>query len=146
MREDLPPVDDPWALPDVSLPEAQRLRAYRERGRRCAEEMPEPFVRALADCFRDASGDTGRFVELVRRREVWPIPLEAEGNRVDFFFPRCFCEHPPEGEPEPLFCECSVGWMSEFMRRVSVRPVKVELLAAVLRGNPHCRLRVVFHG
>jgi len=139
-------MDDDWALPDESLPEAERLRAYRERGRRCADNLPEEFVGALNRCFRDAGGDAGRFVELVRERDVWPIPLEAEGNRVDFLFPRCFCEHPPEGEPEPLFCECSVGWMSEFMRRVSGRPVKVELLAAVLRQDPHCRLRVVFRG
>jgi hypothetical protein len=139
-------MDDDWALPDPTLPEGERVRAYHERGRRCAEDLPEDFVGALAACYRDAGGDTARFVGLVHERDVWPIPLEAEGNRVDFLFPRCFCEHPPPGEPEPLFCECSVGWMTVFMERVSGGPVEVELLGAVLRGDEHCRLRVVFRG
>jgi hypothetical protein len=138
--------DDRWKLPDPALPEEERVRAYRERGRRCAADLPENFVGALAACYRDAGGDPGRFIELVHERDVWPIPLEAEGNRVDFYFPRCFCEHLPEGEPEPLFCECSVGWMEEFMGRVSGGTVEMELLAAVLRGDERCRLRVTFRG
>jgi len=139
-------VDKDWSVPDPALPEGGRVRAYRERGRRCAADLPKKFVGALAACYRDAGGDTGRFVELVRERDAWPIPLEAEGRRVDFSFPRCFCEHLPEGEPEPLYCECSVGWMTEFMGRVSGGPVEVELLASVLRGDERCRLKVVFHG
>ena len=42
----------------------------------------------------------------------------------------------------PTFCWCSVGYVKEMHERVFGRPVKVELVQAVLMGHPRCRFRI----
>ncbi len=40
------------------------------------------------------------------------------------------------------YCWCSVGYVQEIHERVFGRPVNVELVESVLRGNPRCRFRI----
>ncbi len=42
----------------------------------------------------------------------------------------------------PTFCWCSVGYVKEMHERVFGRPVTVELVEAVLLGQPRCKFKV----
>ena len=126
--------------PPADLPAAQRRRAYFARGRRCAAGLPEGFIAALRDCWRDAAGSPSRFAELVAERGVWEVPLDVVDGALEVRYPRCFRHNLPP-VPDEHYCECSRGWLTELLARISGIEHRVELLCSVLRGDDCCRLR-----
>lgn len=132
--------DDPLPLPPADLPDAERRRAYFERGRRCAASLPTGFIAALRDCWSDAAGSHQRFAELVAERGVWEVPLVVVDGALEVRYPRCFCHHLP-AEPDEHYCECSRGWLAELLARISGDEYDVDLVCSVLRGADCCRLR-----
>ena len=57
----------------------------------------------------------------------------------------CLCptaEAQKAGTLSPTFCLCSVGYVQEMHERMLGRPVKVELVEAVLRGGKRCKFRM----
>jgi hypothetical protein len=57
----------------------------------------------------------------------------------------CLCptaEAQKAGAFSPTYCLCSVGYVKEMHERLLGRPVKVELVDAVLRGGKRCRFRM----
>jgi predicted ArsR family transcriptional regulator len=56
----------------------------------------------------------------------------------------CMCpavETGPEGL-SPTFCQCSTGYVREYMERGLGRPVRVELLESLKMGGSDCRFRI----
>lgn len=56
----------------------------------------------------------------------------------------CLCpltEKGPEGL-SGLYCECSVGYVTYMLKRVTGTPVEVELLESLKRGGKGCRFRI----
>ena len=114
-------------------------------------------------CARDYLKSTGR--------EIKPVPFEEwvdrvkkqgrsdaiqiEGNIIYYKYlknyqgldaPEDFCLCPfVESKPEGLsatYCHCSVGYIKELFELTFDRPVKVELLESVLRGNKRCKFKI----
>lgn len=57
----------------------------------------------------------------------------------------CLCptaEAQKAGSFSPTYCLCSVGYVQEMHERLLGRPVKVELVDAVLRGGKRCKFRM----
>jgi hypothetical protein len=57
----------------------------------------------------------------------------------------CLCptaEAQKAGTLTPTYCLCSVGYVQEMHERMLGRPVKVELVEAVLRGGKRCKFRM----
>jgi hypothetical protein len=42
----------------------------------------------------------------------------------------------------PTFCLCSLGYVKEMHEQMLAKPVEVELLSSVLRGDPRCRFKI----
>ncbi len=56
----------------------------------------------------------------------------------------CLCpmvETKPAGL-SPTFCNCSLGYVKEMHEQIFQKPVNVELLSSVLRGDPRCRFKI----
>jgi hypothetical protein len=56
----------------------------------------------------------------------------------------CLCpmvETNPTGL-SPTYCLCSLGYVKELHEQLFKKPVKVELLSAVLRGDPRCKFKI----
>ena len=57
---------------------------------------------------------------------------------------QCLCplvETNPSGLSS-TYCQCSVGYVKEWHDRVFGKPVEVELLSSVLRGDPRCKFKI----
>ena len=57
---------------------------------------------------------------------------------------KCLCtlvESCPAGL-SPTFCLCSVGYVKEMHEQMFKKPVEVELLSSVLRGDPRCKFKI----
>jgi len=57
---------------------------------------------------------------------------------------QCLCslvETRPAGLSS-TFCQCSVGYVKEWHDRLFGKPVEVELLTSVLRGDPRCKFKI----
>lgn len=56
----------------------------------------------------------------------------------------CLCpmvETKPAGL-SPTYCFCSLGYVKEMHEQVFKKPVEVELLSSVLRGDPRCKFKI----
>jgi hypothetical protein len=56
----------------------------------------------------------------------------------------CLCpmvETKPAGL-SPTFCLCSLGYVKEMHEQIFKKPVEVELLSSVLRGDPRCKFKI----
>jgi len=56
----------------------------------------------------------------------------------------CLCpmvETKPAGL-SPTYCLCSLGYVKEMHEQVFKKPVEVELLSSVLRGDPRCKFKI----
>jgi hypothetical protein len=81
---------------------------------------------------------------------------QIEGNVIYFQFNaaaetgslspenHCLCplvEARPSGL-SPTYCLCSLGYVKEMHEQIFKRPVEVELLSSVLRGDPRCKFKI----
>ena len=56
----------------------------------------------------------------------------------------CLCpmvETNPAGL-SPTFCVCSLGYVKEMHEQMFMKPVEVELMSSVLRGDPRCKFKI----
>jgi len=54
----------------------------------------------------------------------------------------CACPLAKAGRTPADFCRCSTGWNELAFSTVVGKPVKVELVESVLRGDPRCSFRI----
>jgi len=62
------------------------------------------------------------------------------GGTVRLRYTKCYCPLVADG-PERLsgtWCECSRGWVLELFQAAAGKPVEVELLSSIKRGDPNC--------
>jgi hypothetical protein len=81
---------------------------------------------------------------------------QVEGNVIHFQFGsaaetgapsqdnHCLCpmvETKPAGL-SPTYCLCSLGYVKEMHEQMFQKPVEVELMSSVLRGDPRCKFKI----
>jgi hypothetical protein len=85
-----------------------------------------------------------------------PADYRVEGNVIYFQYgiaaetglpapeKKCLCTLAETNPPglSPTYCLCSVGYIKEMHEQLFQRPVDVELLGAVLRGDPRCKFKI----
>jgi hypothetical protein len=115
-------------------------------------------------CFANWMDETGQqvkqatleeFTEWVKKN-IKDDTFKVEGNIIYFQFTsaaetgepskpgQCLCtfaENKPAGL-SPRYCRCSVGYVKEWFDRKFGKPVEVELLSSVLRGDDWCRFKI----
>jgi hypothetical protein len=115
-------------------------------------------------CFSDWIDETGQTVKQITLEEftewvgdnIKDDTFKVDGNIIYFQFTssaetgdkskagQCLCtfaESKPEGL-SPRYCYCSVGYVKEWFGRKFGKPVEVELLSSVLRGDDWCKFKI----
>ena len=131
-----------WSRGMAKLTEKNRAAVLTECGKACATPELLPLYRQM---LADAGGDAHAFFTAVDCA-VDGVGVETvePGSVYDFCYPQCYCPlHGEGGVNDGMLCECSRGSLQWLMWKLFPRrKPKVELLAAVLRGDRQCRLRV----
>ena len=120
-------------LLEQQLNEDQRNALMHSCGRACARREAIGLAARFA-------GDVKGMVENFAQNMGGPERIFLDANTVHMDFDGCFCPLVDEG-PEVLpdtFCECSKGWMLEMFETAAQKPVQVEILQTVRRGDPTC--------
>jgi hypothetical protein len=106
-------------------------------GRDCARRSP---VHKLAE---SCVGEVDKLVDGLAKF-VGTENCYREGDTVHLKYPKCYCELVDRG-PERLpdsYCLCSRGWVVEMFGAAAGKPVGVEILKSVKRGDPHCEFSI----
>ncbi|MBP1607915.1 MAG: hypothetical protein H6Q04_150 [Acidobacteria bacterium] len=95
-----------------------------------------------------------RLAQLIKEKKS--PDYQIEGNVIYFQFSsaaetglpspenHCLCpmvENKPTGL-SPTFCLCSLGYVKEMHEQMFKKPIEVELLTSVLRGDPRCKFKI----
>ena len=115
-------------------------------------------------CFHNRLEETGQKIPTMTLEEftVWVKEndrdgmFRIEGNTVYFQVKKsartgkyvrpgqCVCQF-AESRPEglsPRYCHCSIGYVREWFSQKISKPVEVELLTSVLRGDDWCKFKI----
>lgn len=122
---------------EEQLGEDERSRLMEACGRACARRSS---VRKLAEsCQGKVEKLVGGLADFLGKENCY-----VEDNTVFLKYDKCYCELVDKG-PERLpntYCLCSRGWVVEMFETAAQRPVKVEILKSIKRGDPHCEFTV----
>jgi hypothetical protein len=94
------------------------------------------------------------FTKWVKKNQ--PADYRVEGNVIYYQYgiaaetglpateKKCLCTMVETNPPglSPTYCLCSVGYVKEMHEQLFKRPVEVELVSAVLRGDPRCKFKI----
>jgi len=135
---------------DANLDEATRKKIMMANGKACLlawyketnqQPRPEPLTLERLAAWAEQN-----------KREDYRV----EGNVIHFQYlsaaetglpapeNKCLCtlvESKPAGL-SPTYCYCSVGYVKEMHEQLFKKPVEVELVSAVLRGDPRCKFKI----
>ena len=104
-------------------------------GRDCARRSS---IRPLAEaCEGDVDGLVSGLAKILGKDNC-----RREGDKVRVIYPKCYCEMVSKG-PEDLpesYCLCSRGWVLEMFETAAGRPLEVEMLSTIKRGDPQCEI------
>jgi hypothetical protein len=106
-------------------------------GRDCARHSS---VHSMAEsCKGDVDKFVGTMAKFLGKENCY-----REGQTVHLKYPKCYCELVDRG-PEKLpgsYCLCSRGWVVEMFGAAAGKPVEVEILKSIKRGDAHCEFSV----
>ena len=137
------------------------VRAFREGWiRDFLENLDERFdvktrVAFLETCGRDCArrgaltmaesckGDLDKFIGLMAGH-LGPENAVRDGRTVRFGYAKCYCPMVADiaSKIPDTWCNCSRGWIMEMFERVTGKPVHVEMLQSVKRGDPTCEFKI----
>lgn len=122
---------------DSQFDEATRTKLMEACGRACARRG------AAAALAKAAGGDLDKLVVAIGSL-VGPENARREGSAVRLRYTKCYCPLVGDG-PDRLsntYCHCSRGWALEVFGTVTGKPVRVELLRSIKRGDPICEFLI----
>lgn len=111
------------------------------------EQLGRECSREFAPQYGKYQGDLEGFLEMCRRDWKMNCEHDPKAKRVVTYGEKngkCFCPFVDESGMSPAFCDCSLGWQKETFGAVVGKPVKVEILSAVLRGGKSCDFAVYY--
>jgi len=121
---------------DAQMEESPKKALMESCGRECAKrgavKMAEPFKGNV----------DGMLAEL--EKHLGKDHAVREGDHAFLQYDQCYCPM-VAGMEEKLsgtWCQCSRGWVLEMFETAAGKPVKVELLQSIMKGDPVCRFRI----
>lgn len=124
---------------DEHVDEDTRAKVLEQCGRQCQSES---FVKKARSIY-ERSKNMDEFLE--KLGEVYKH-LHREGENVYIVYPKCYCSFVnkiPLGKLSATFCKCSRGWAKELFEGALRRPVDVIMEKSIVRGDKHCKFRIV---
>ena len=91
-----------------------------------------------------AAKDTASLIEELNNRHIGGGKLALEGNTITGIYDQCYCPtmKASEGTLPESFCNCTRGWTKELFETALGRPVDVELVQSIRRGDACCKFVV----
>lgn len=118
---------------DAKVDEKEKVRILEACGRSCARRGA---VEAASKC----AGDLDAFLSAMRKW-IGEANVRREGSTVHLTYSKCYCPNVQSMEKVPAsYCNCSRGWAKEMFETVLGKPVEVDLLSSIKRGDAECRL------
>lgn len=128
------------AAMDELLDEETKVKVLEQCGRQCQSEN---FIRKARKIY-EKSNDVDEFLD--EFGQVYEN-LHREGDKVYIIYPRCYCPNVnkiPLGKLSATYCNCSQGWAKALFEGALGRPVKVIMEKSIVKGDEHCRFRIIF--
>ena len=121
---------------DGSLDHETRVAMMKSCGKACATNH-------AAEILETYRGNLDGLVEMLHK-EFGDQGMERADNRITMTWDRCLCPVVMGGEAKlsDTFCHCSQGWFTHVFETATGKPVQVDLLEAIKRGDLRCRVRV----
>jgi predicted hydrocarbon binding protein len=132
-------VSDLLGAMDKQLDEATYIKLMDACGQACYHRFKE-FIT------REAKGNMDKLVELYGRWVGNPENVRRRKDRVEIEYkmPACTCAvsyvRPPK--PDEKHCYCSVGSLKAIFSTVAGKPVTVDLVKSIRRGDDMCKFVV----
>jgi predicted hydrocarbon binding protein len=122
---------------DSEMDEPSRRRLMESCGRACARRG------ALPSLAKAAGGDLDKLLSALGRI-LGAENARREGKTVHLRYTKCYCPLVGAGPAvlSPTYCNCSRGWVLEVFGSVTGKPVTVDLLSSIRRGDSDCRFVV----
>lgn len=69
--------------------------------------------------------------------------LHVEQNKVIAIYKSCYCDIPHETKKlNPLYCQCSAGWLQRLFSEVFGKPVSVKIINTITNGANECAFKI----
>jgi hypothetical protein len=122
---------------DAQLDGPSKVKLLETCGRACARRGALPSLQQAAH---------GQLDALLKALEanLGAGNARQEGNVVHLRYTKCYCPLVGDG-PERLpdtYCNCSRGWALEVFGTITGKPVTVDLISSIRRGDADCRFTV----
>jgi predicted hydrocarbon binding protein len=117
--------------------EEERTKLMEECGRNCARRSS---VHKTAE---SAAGNVSKLVKSLANF-LGKENCVLENNHVLLRYGKCYCELVDKG-PERLpdtYCLCSRGWIVEMFETAAQKPVTVDVIKTIKRGDPLCEFSI----
>ncbi|NHJ85588.1 MAG: hypothetical protein FK734_09010 [Asgard group archaeon] len=128
---------------DEHLESEKKIILLEECGRKCIQDRRVELIQDAKKAYQE-SNDMNDFLK--RLSVIYPS-LHVSDDEVAFIWEDCGCPiigKIPPGEISPTICYCSRGWVKELLKAATGKSVEVIIDEAITKGDPHCKLRVVF--
>ena len=124
---------------EKDLPPAKLKKLLERLGRECSREF--------APIYGKFKGNLEGFLAMCRKDWKLNCVHDTAAKKVVTYGEKtgeCFCPFVDKARMTPAFCNCSLGWQKETFGVVIDKPVRVEILSAVLRGGRSCDFAVYY--
>jgi predicted hydrocarbon binding protein len=137
---------------DSTVDESTRLQIMENCGRNCASINKRVIESAKAR--RKKFKDLDAFLEAEQQKPMKGTRLHRDGTILyQYYTPhaftppmRCYCSLlrglPENTNISKTYCHCSKAFVQKLWESVLGKPVKVELLQAVVSGDPECKFEI----
>ena len=68
--------------------------------------------------------------------------LTKNGNKITLIFQTCTCSFVENGVKNPYLCNCTEGYTKNIFETLFNRPLKINLLKTILRGDSICEQEI----
>jgi hypothetical protein len=135
---------------DSNLDEPTRKKIMMANGKACLlawqkETNKTPRAQAITmERFKNWIKEKGSHEYQVEGNTIYFQYLSAAETGLRSKEHHCLCpmvETNPSGL-SPTYCSCSLGYVKEMHEQLFKKPVEVELLSSVLRGDPRCKFKI----
>lgn len=112
-------------------------------GRACAHKHKVAAAAASARKKIKDLTDLDEVAGVLKKNRVGGGNLKREGDLLTDQYNRCYCPLRRSGlVGSPKLCDCTLGWAKEVYGIVWGKPVEVELLMSIGRGDEYCKISI----
>ncbi len=129
------------ALGEINLLENGKGESILEKcGRECAKSHDLPAEAKKIRSEVEDKNDIDLLFKVYKEKAYNTSRLYKEGHTIYLEYNKCGCPIVNSGEiSDPFFCNCTRGYTKERFENLFGRPVKVDLIMSMLKGDKICK-------